>query len=736
MQPLAPGDPRQAGEFRLSARLGLGGMGQVFLGYSPAGRAVAVKICHPELAADPSFVERFAREVTAAQAVNGLYTAQVVGAGPYDKPPWMATAYVPGPSLSDYVHEHGPLPGPAAWRLAAGLAEALLDVHARGLVHRDLKPSNVLLAVDGPRVIDFGIASALEATGLTTTGSVMGSPAYMSPEQALGMPTGPASDVFALGSTLAYAACGAPPFGDGDAPALLFRVVHLEPALDSVPERLRAVVAACLAKDPAARPTLPQLLRACQDGAAAGGNSAASFWPGQMTAAIARHESSSVRATPASDTAMAGRTIPSSQQSPSGWQGGSHAANVAASPGTTARPSPFGRRRILAGIGGLVVAGGLAAAGWELASPGGSTAATQTGTGRNAGGGGGTDRLAWTFTADSPVRTGAVISHDGSTVFIGSDNGTVYALDAASGRQTAAYHAGGAVSGVSLAGGTLLVGSADGKVRGFAVGDAGPVSAGGDPGVTWPAPVIVGSAVSGAPAYSGGGIVYAASADGFAAAIQAKSGRLKWRTMTGKGAVVAASTGIGPSGATAVWVGSQDGTVYLIGSISGNVEYKYAADGAISAGPLVSLGDACLGTSKGILYDLDSDPLSGRPISVNWKFTANGAIAGTPVSSGGSFFTATTNGTVYQVQAGDALTNQQGTRLWAVKVGPVRSGPTLGNDTAYIGSDDGHLYAIDITQGMVTWKYPADGAIQGQIAVANNLLYFGSLNRTVYAVRI
>src|SRR5262249_3031733 len=157
--------------------------------------------------------------------------------------------------------------------------------------------SNVLLATDGPRVIDFGIASALEGTGLTTTGSVMGSPPYMSPEQATGMPVGPASDVFALGSTLAFAASGAPPFGAGDAPALLFRVVPLEPALAPVPERLRAVVAACLAKDAAARPTLPQLLRACQD-AAAGGNSAASFWPRQMTAVIAGYQSGPVSPPP------------------------------------------------------------------------------------------------------------------------------------------------------------------------------------------------------------------------------------------------------------------------------------------------------------------------------------------------------------------------------------------------------------------------------------------------------
>src|SRR5580704_9138195 len=157
MEALQPGDPRVAGPFRLRARLGAGGMGRVYLGYSPAGRAVAVKVCHPEFAADPAFVTRFAREVAAARAVNGLYTAQVIDAGPDDSPPWLATSYVPGPSLHDAVAGHGPLPGPAVWRLAAGLAEALQAVHARGLVHRDLKPTNVLLAVDGPRVIDFGV---------------------------------------------------------------------------------------------------------------------------------------------------------------------------------------------------------------------------------------------------------------------------------------------------------------------------------------------------------------------------------------------------------------------------------------------------------------------------------------------------------------------------------------------------------------------------------------------------
>ena len=263
IEPLQAGDPRSAGEFRLRARLGAGGMGQVFLGYSPGGRAVAVKICHPEFAADPAFVRRFALEVDAARAVNGLYTAQVIDAGPDDIPPWLATSYVPGPSLYDAVRADGPLPELAVWRLAAGLAEALQAVHARGLVHRDLKPTNVLLAADGPRVIDFGIARALDGTSLTTTGIAFGTASYMSPEQAGGEEIGPASDVFALGCVLCFAATGGVPFGDGDPPAVLYRVIYAPPELGAVPAGLRDLVAACLAKNPAERLTLPQILRAC-----------------------------------------------------------------------------------------------------------------------------------------------------------------------------------------------------------------------------------------------------------------------------------------------------------------------------------------------------------------------------------------------------------------------------------------------------------------------------------------
>jgi serine/threonine protein kinase len=291
VEPLAAGDPRQVGPYRLGARLGAGGMGQVFLGYSPAGRAVAVKVIHRELAGDPEFRIRFGREVAAARAVNGAYTAPVTAAGPGDDPPWLATVFVPGPSLSEAVAVAGPLPPLSVWKLAASLVEALQAVHSCGLVHRDLKPSNVLLALDGPRLIGFGISRALEKTAMTSTGMIVGTPSFMSPEQAEGGRAGPAGDVFSLGSVIAFAATGRSPFGDGPQVTLRYRIAHAPPVLDEVPGGLRELVAACLAKAPADRPGLATLAGVTAAGRAPGeGGAPASFWPAPVTGLIRSHQ--------------------------------------------------------------------------------------------------------------------------------------------------------------------------------------------------------------------------------------------------------------------------------------------------------------------------------------------------------------------------------------------------------------------------------------------------------------
>ena len=260
MKPLQPGDPQRVGRYQLLGRLGAGGMGRVFLGQSPGGRLVAVKLIRAELAADREFRARFAREVAAARHVSGMFTAAVVDADADAPQPWLVTAYVPGPSLAEAVDGQGPLPLTSVLTLAAGLAEGLGAIHAEGMVHRDLKPSNVLLASDGPRIIDFGISRAVDATALTRADFVVGSPGFMSPEQALGRDVGPASDIFSLGAVLAFAAAGEGPFGGGTATAMLYRVVHDRPATGKLPGRIRSLVDRCLAKDPRSRPTTEQLL--------------------------------------------------------------------------------------------------------------------------------------------------------------------------------------------------------------------------------------------------------------------------------------------------------------------------------------------------------------------------------------------------------------------------------------------------------------------------------------------
>ncbi|MFD3593739.1 serine/threonine-protein kinase [Nocardia sp. NPDC058640] len=259
MEPLGRNDPRRIGDYRLLGVLGAGGMGKVYLGRNSGGRTVAVKVIRPDLI-DAEFRARFRREVTAAQRVGGNFTAPVLDADVDAESPWLATGYVAGISLTDAITQFGPLPEPALLALAHGLAEALVAVHAAGIVHRDLKPSNVMLAIDGPKVIDFGIARVLEDAALTTTGKFLGSPGFMCPEQVGGETLTPAADVFALGGVLTFAAAGHGPFGSAEVMQLLWRIVYEQPRLEAVPPRLRPLVASCLAKDPTSRPTPQQVL--------------------------------------------------------------------------------------------------------------------------------------------------------------------------------------------------------------------------------------------------------------------------------------------------------------------------------------------------------------------------------------------------------------------------------------------------------------------------------------------
>ncbi|WKX71364.1 serine/threonine-protein kinase [Streptomyces sp. XD-27] len=338
--PLAPDDPRSVAGYQIRAKLGAGGMGKVYLSYTPGGRAVAIKVIRPDFAQDPEFRRRFTQEVEAAQRVQGLFTAPVIDRDTDGPNPWLATAYIPGPSLHAAVAEFGPLPVPTVVLLVAGMAEALQVIHGAGIVHRDLKPANVLLASDGPRVIDFGIARAADATSLTASGVTVGSPAFMAPEQASGTGCSPATDVFALGQVAAYAATGTPPFGEGTSTAVLYRIVHEEPDLSRVPHELRELVSRCLAKAPEDRPGIAEIIAMCSAASAQTSLRRPEDWvPGAVAADITRRTNAPVPQPPPS-TAPVGPTptAPDIAPPPAG-----HATPPAAVPSTavplTAVPS-------------------------------------------------------------------------------------------------------------------------------------------------------------------------------------------------------------------------------------------------------------------------------------------------------------------------------------------------------------------------------------------------------------
>ena len=259
MVSLREGDPSRIGRFRLTARLGAGGMGVVYLGEAKGTGQVAIKVIRPEVGDEDEFRARFRREVALLTRVQGLCTVRVVEADTESTSPFLVTEYADGPSLSEHVKRSGPLDPEMLIGLATGLAEALVAIHRAGVVHRDLKPGNVILTKAGPKVIDFGIAQALDGTVLTRTGMSMGSPGFMAPEQITGEP-GQAADIFSWGLTVAYAASGRQPFGSGPAEVLPYRIVHGTPDIGEVPDVLRPLVEAAVAKDPSARPAADDLL--------------------------------------------------------------------------------------------------------------------------------------------------------------------------------------------------------------------------------------------------------------------------------------------------------------------------------------------------------------------------------------------------------------------------------------------------------------------------------------------
>ncbi|MFI8500822.1 bifunctional serine/threonine-protein kinase/ABC transporter substrate-binding protein [Streptomyces sp. NPDC085524] len=358
MRPLLPADPAAIGGNRLLGRLGSGGMGTVYLGRSPAGTLVAVKVIRADHGADPAFRARFRREAEAAAGLAGRWVVPVIAADPEAREPWLATPFVPGPSLSEAVSGYGPLPARSVRILGARLAEALAEVHAAGLVHRDVKPGNVLLAPDGPRLIDFGIARVAGATTLTAADAVVGTPGYLAPElaRAGGPAPGPAGDVFSLGCVLAYAATARGPFGGGHAAAVVFRTVHDEPELGDLPAELLEAVSACLVKEPEARPTLAELTGLLAGGDP-GDDDGRDWLPAPLPRLIAE------RSTRALDLPAPEPTRIDTPEAGTGTRGN------------------FTRRRLLAAGGALLAAGAPVA--WFTTRGRGGTGAPPAGSGRD-----------------------------------------------------------------------------------------------------------------------------------------------------------------------------------------------------------------------------------------------------------------------------------------------------------------------------------------------------------------
>ncbi|MEU4027720.1 bifunctional serine/threonine-protein kinase/ABC transporter substrate-binding protein [Streptomyces anulatus] len=360
MEPLRSTDPARIAGYRVLGRLGAGGMGVVLLGRSPGGALVAIKLIRAEYADDAGFRARFRREVAIARQVRNRWAVPVVDADTEAPAPWLATEFVPGPALSEAVGSGGPLPERGVRALGSMLAEALEAVHAAGLVHRDVKPGNVLLGLDGPRLIDFGIARALDDTVLTATDVIVGSPGFLSPEQAQGRRIGPASDVFSLGCVLVYAATGGRPFGSGPVEAMLFRTVHDTADLSALPPGLVPVVEACLSKDPGDRPAAADIRRAFAEDLSGG-----SWLPGPVTHLIAERSARMLALPDIDATSLDAGTA----GGPGAESGTGTVGTGTGGRDTAALPAAPARRRFLAYVAGgaaLAATGGTAA--WLVSS--------------------------------------------------------------------------------------------------------------------------------------------------------------------------------------------------------------------------------------------------------------------------------------------------------------------------------------------------------------------------------
>ncbi|MEU5026862.1 PQQ-binding-like beta-propeller repeat protein [Streptomyces milbemycinicus] len=707
--PLQTGDPGRVGRYRIVGRLGRGGMGQVYLGLSPSGRAVAVKVVRAALADDPGFRRRFAREVAAAREVTGFFTAAVVDADPEGTPAWLATTYIPGMSLEAAVAAHGAWPKRSVLALGAALAEALGAVHCSKLVHRDLKPSNVLLAADGPRVIDFGISLAAETTKLTEAGVVIGTPGFISPEQLVADKVSAASDVFALGAVLAYAATGSGPFGTGAAQALNYRVAHAEPDLTGLPPGLADVVARCLAKDPDQRPTVPHLVeelgRASANGGADGFFTEADWLPEPVAAEIARAQATPLprpveqsTAEPA-PTAVATAPLPEEAGGVATAPPIEEAGAVATAPppaSSAVQPPPsdstdstpgggkrgLTRRRILTG---LVVAAVLSlvytTALLSGLLPGGDGQGDDASSGAPARKEPVRKEL-WSYALDDQMELSTVA--DGR-VYLDNGKDSLYALDADSGDEL--WHqrgTGGSLLLLGASGGMAYYGDDD-YMYALDADSGDEIWKFKDGGVHL-VPVTVGETTY-------------ATYSGFLAAVRSDTGKGIWRKKYDgalREGVTIADGVLYPVSAAG------DGTLYAVDAKSGDDLWEFKAGSEIVSSPVVADGTVYFGSKDGTLYAVDSD--SGREV---WRRGFDGTLWD-PAIADGAGDPIVADGVVYFENDGYvcAFTADNGKPLWRHKprLEDVELLSVVGDTVLFSdggdGSDGGRtLYSLDARSG-------------------------------------
>ncbi|WP_283133884.1 PQQ-binding-like beta-propeller repeat protein [Rhizohabitans arisaemae] len=727
-EPLQESDPQQVGHYRILARLGSGGMGVVYLGRSRAGRAVAVKVVNAALAGDPEFRLRFAREVALARTVSGFFTAGVIDADMEGSPPWLATAYVAGLSLEEIIEEYGPWPETSVRTLGAGLAEALESIHTAGVVHRDLKPANVLLAPDGPRVIDFGISLAVGGARLTRTDALIGTPGFMSPEQVVGDPVGPPGDVFCLGAVLVYAATGTGPFGTGSAQSLWYRIANLEPTLDALPAGLRAVVAQCLDKRPERRPTTEALLGELAGPDTARGSVTELFadtaWlPENVVDALRAGTARPLPATPAPTPSVPGddpvrpaaATVPRAEAEPTRARVGPKPPGSPADTDPEAVPEPGEPPRnpvseVTTDSSGAEPQDTGASAVPRPAAP--DSQDTRP------------PEKAPFATESSGLRTPPTQPRSGEAGD-GEDPG-----DAVTSRRRGVSRRQALIAlrvlGVATLGfaGWRLFGDGDGdgdddgrgERSGGPVGSPSPLPS--TPGsLRWS--FTTGEFVSSSPAVVGG-VVYCGSGDNKLYAIDAATGRRLWEFTTRDKVFSSPAVADG-----IVYVGSGDRNLYAIEAATGRQRWAFTTGGWVRSSPAVDDGTVYIGSGDKNLHAVDL--VTGRQ---RWRYSTGAEVNSSPAVADGTVYVGDDDGRLHAV---DAAT---GRRRWTFTTTPrrVRSTPAVEDGTVYVSSYDKHLYAVDAATGKQRWTFPTGGRVPSSPKVVDGVVYLGSIDRNVYAI--